>query len=61
MKPSDFIKQTVGTILYVYYTYVKYFTLRPRDLDDLVDGLLYIDTQQFLRDKELEHSKTNVK
>ena len=48
LTPADFIKKTVGTILFVYYTYLKYFTLRPQDLEDLVDGLLFIEAKQFM-------------
>lgn len=51
LTPADFIKKTVGSLLYVYYAYVDRFNQRPKDCEDLVDGLLYIETQQFLEKK----------
>ena len=48
LTPSDFIKKTIGKLLFTYYAYIKYFTLRPRDMEDLVDGLLFIEARNFL-------------
>lgn len=55
--PADYIKKTLGTILFLYYQYLKYFQLRPRDLEDMIDGLLYISTSNFLKKHELEEWK----
>lgn len=56
-KPSDFIKKTIGTILFVYYTYLQKYHCRPRDLEDLVDGLLYLDAYSFLEKKAYDDAK----
>lgn len=56
LTPADFIKKTVGNILFVYYTYLKYFALRPKDLEDLVDGLLFIEARQFLEKQAYKDS-----
>ena len=54
LTPTDFIQKTVGNLLYIYYFYVDRFKLKPRDLEDLVDGLLYIDANNFLQKKAAE-------
>lgn len=55
--PADYIKKTLGTIMFLYYQYARYFRLRPVDLEDMVDGLLYISTSNFLEKRELEEWK----
>ena len=61
LTPADYIKKTVGQILFVYYVYLKYFHQRPSDLEDLVDGLLYISTQQFLEKKQAQDFEAQQK
>lgn len=56
-KPSDFIKKTIGNILFVYYTYLQKYNCRPRDLEDLVDGLLYLDAYSFLEKKAYDEAR----
>lgn len=48
LKPEEYIKKTVGNTLFVYYVYLNRFHTAPRDLEDLVDGLLYIDAQNYI-------------
>lgn len=48
LTPADFIKKTVGNVLFVYYIYLKYFRVKPIDLLDLIDGLLFIEAQDYL-------------
>lgn len=57
LTPADYIKKTVGQILFVYYIYLKYFHQRPLDMDDLVDGLLYIGTQQFIEKQQIQDAE----
>lgn len=56
--PADYIKKTLGTIMFLYYQYTKFFRLRPMDLEDMVDGLLYISTSNFIEKHELEEWKS---
>lgn len=53
-KPSDFIKKTIGNILFIYYLYIDNLHTRPTDMLDLVDGLLYLDARNYLEKKQLE-------
>lgn len=46
--PADFIKKTVGGILFMYYLFVDKYHVRPVDLDDLVDGSLYLDAKDYI-------------
>ena len=47
LSPTDFIQKTVGSLLYVYYMYVDRFHTLPTDLDDMIDGILYIEAHQY--------------
>ena len=48
LPPADFIKKTVGGILFMYYLYVDKYHVRPVDIDDLVDGTLYLDAKDYI-------------
>lgn len=52
LSPTDFIQKTVGSLLYVYYMYVDRFHTVPTDLDDMIDGILYIEAHQYNMDKQ---------
>lgn len=49
--PADFVKKTVGSILFMYYSFVDKFHVRPRDLDDFIDGMLYIEARAYCDEK----------
>lgn len=46
--PADFIKKTVGGILFMYYLFIDKYHVRPVDLDDLIDGSLYLDAKDYI-------------
>ena len=51
LKPADFVKKTVGSLLFIYYSYIDRFHVKPRDLDDLMDGLLYVEARTYIDDQ----------
>lgn len=61
LTPSDYINKTIGTLLYLYYTYSSYFHFKPRDLEDLVDGLLYISARQYQEKQEWEQAQRRAR
>lgn len=44
----DFIQKTCGSLLFLYYTYVDRFKQIPVDINDLIDGLLYLDAKSYM-------------
>lgn len=48
LPPADFIKKTVGGILFMYYLYVDNLHVHPVDIDDLIDGTLYLDAKEYI-------------
>ena len=48
MTAKDFIKKTCGGLFFMYYVYVDKFHQKPVDIDDLVDGLLYLDAKEYI-------------
>lgn len=54
LTPADFIKKTVGNILFLYYSYLKQFHARPVDLIDMVDGLLFMDASNYIQEQSMK-------
>lgn len=61
LTPSDFIKKTVGNILFVYYVYLENFHIKPKDLEDIVDGLLYLDAHNFIKKQQYENEMARIR
>lgn len=57
---EDYIQKTIGNLLFTYYTYLHYFHLKPVDLEDLVDGLLFIASKQYVEKQTLARSNRNL-
>ena len=54
---GDYIKKTCGGILFLYYTYIDKLHSRPVDMNDLVDGLLYLDAKGYILKKATDKGK----
>lgn len=61
LTPSDFIKKTIGNILFVYYVYLENFHIKPKDLEDIVDGLLYLDAHSFIQKKQYKEELEKIR
>ena len=48
MTTEDFIKKTCGGLLFLYYMYVEKLHVRPLDMDDMIDGLLFLDAKNYI-------------
>ena len=51
---EDFIKKTCGALLFMYYTYLDKFHQYPLDIDDIIDGMLYLDAKGYITKKATE-------
>lgn len=54
---DDFIEQTLGSLRYLYYTYLNKFHREPVDMEDLVDGLMYIDIESRINADAMKKAK----
>lgn len=45
---EDYIKKTIGIVRFMYYMYIDKLHVRPKDLIDMVDGLLYLDARTYI-------------
>ena len=54
---SDYVQKTVGNVMFTYFTYVDTYHIYPRTLEDLVDGILYIEAKQYIQKQVREQSK----
>lgn len=50
---EDFIKKTCGSLLFMYYAYLKKFQVRPVDMDDMIDGLLFLDAEHYVQKQQM--------
>lgn len=58
--PADFIKKTLGSIMLAYYAFVDRFHMKPFDLEELVDGLLFIDVSNFIKKKAYDDAQARI-
>lgn len=54
LSPADYIKKTVGNLMFIYYCFLDNYKTRPVDIDDLVDGILYIGSRNYIQEKEIQ-------
>lgn len=50
--PEDIVNDALGPLMFVYYWFLKSYKHEPRDMDDLVDGLLFLDTKHYLEEQK---------
>ena len=55
---EDFIDKTLGSMKYLYYIYLNKFHIVPIDMDDLVDGLMYIDIEQRIQADAMKRARS---
>lgn len=54
---NDYVEKTIGTVLFMYYAYIDKFHTRPVDLDDLIDGILFMDVKNYIIKKGQKNGK----
>ena len=42
LSKAERIQKLLGQYIFLYYRYVDYFKTHPSNLDDMIDGLIYI-------------------
>lgn len=50
LHPDEYIQEAMGAFPFLVYTFQKEFHLPPEDLDDLIDGILYLDCVSYTRE-----------
>jgi hypothetical protein len=51
---SDIIKKCMTVLEFFYYQYFDSFGDRPRDIDDLIGGIIFIELKAYFTKKSLE-------
>lgn len=57
---EDYVKKTIGNVMFLYYAHLDTYHVAPRDLDDLVDGMLFMQAKQYIRKRALEEARENM-
>lgn len=60
LSPVEYIQKTLGSLRFLYYTYVKMFGVRPLDLEDMIDGILYMDADLYIQKEHIRETNRNV-
>ena len=60
LSPADYIKKTVGNLMFIYYNFLDNYKQRPMDIDDLVDGILYIGARNYIQEREIQKMRNNT-
>jgi hypothetical protein len=51
---SEIVKQCMNTLEFFYYQYFDGFGDRPRDIDDMIGGIIFIELKAYFTKKSLE-------
>ena len=55
--PGEFIRDSLGSLMFMVYLFEDTFKHEARDMEDLVDGLLYLDAKNYTREAEMRASQ----
>jgi hypothetical protein len=51
---GELIAEAIGTFKYLYYNFLERFHREPRDLDDYIDGVIYIELNNHFKNARTE-------
>lgn len=51
--PGEFIRDSLGSLMFMVYLFEDTYKHEACDMDDLVDGLLYLDAKNYTREMEM--------
>lgn len=54
LTPRDFVNKTCGAWQFLYYAFMKEFRQRPVDMEDFIDGLLFLDATNYIRKQKVQ-------
>lgn len=54
MTTEDYVRNTIGSAVMLYYVYLDKFRQRPRDLEDIIDALLYLDAKAYITKQHMQ-------
>ena len=50
--PEEFVEESLGSLMFLVFLYMDTFKQEPETLDDLVDGMLYIDSRNYMEERQ---------
>lgn len=59
LTPADYIKKTVGSILFLYYNFLDKYHTRPIDMEDFIDGILFMDAKNYIIKRQMQEHRDN--
>lgn len=58
---EDYIATILGGTRFMYYSFLNRFHVRPLDMEDMVDGMLFMDAYRYIEKKENEKIMQQVR
>jgi hypothetical protein len=50
---GDIIKDALGGYKYMYFSFVEKFRREPKDIDDFIDGIIYIELNGYFEREQM--------
>lgn len=60
MTVTDYINSTTGSLRFLYYMFLRKFKKTPVDLEELVDGVLFLDVEGYIQKTAMEEAKAQA-
>ena len=54
---EEFIEKSIGNLRFLYYLFLDKLHTRPCDMEDLIDGLLYLDSVSYVSEQEIARQR----
>lgn len=58
---DDFVNKTLGHLRFLYYSFLEKFHQRPRDMEDLIDGILYIEDINYIQKRARKRARARTR
>lgn len=53
LSEDEFIEKCLGNLRFLYYLVIDKLHIRPVDMEEFIDALLYLDSVQYITEQEL--------
>lgn len=62
LSEDEFVEKCLGNLRFLYYLIVDKLRIRPLDMEEFIDALLYLDSIQYITEQELaRHRRASAK
>jgi hypothetical protein len=52
---GEIIQEVLGSFKYIYFQFIEALHREPRDIDDLIDGIIYLELNTYFERKAIQN------